>query len=451
MAGFKNGSIDFKEKGSDPSAPESGHLALYAKDGALKVIDSDSNVTELGAGGGGGASPTGHLLFVDAVNGDDTAGAADPYTAPFLTLEAALDASSAGDTIVVRPGTYTPDTDYAYSNTDPKLLKDGVNWYFMPNAIVVFGNAGGQRVLFHTGTGTVNAKVLGHLKVINVYSDGSQACVLYAATDGDIDFEFDEINSYGYNIELDAFEIHGAPGKIRIKGNRIIGTGTGAGGFGIECITTGGSSLNLDVQLNQIEFVGYALKIQPDDAAARVKIKCNRIVGNGGNQAVRILGTGTVYLEFDECVNGLNATSTAALVYIKGKHLYGTSAGGGYGLLDMYGGRVFANIQEIDGGTNSFPSVVFYGNAYAHLTSQRVLGGSGSSSAYPVAISNSGGTYIINGGTSLVSGHASAPSIGMLSGGSETIKIYGVVVANHAADGSVTAAVGTLTVDAAVV
>jgi hypothetical protein len=44
---------------------------------------------------------------VDAVYGNDVSGTANPYVYPFLTISAALSNASSGQTVFVRPGTYT--------------------------------------------------------------------------------------------------------------------------------------------------------------------------------------------------------------------------------------------------------------------------------------------------------------------------------------------------------
>ena len=49
---------------------------------------------------------TGNEVWVDALNGNDTTGTADRADLPFLTIGAAITASSAGESIIVRPGTY---------------------------------------------------------------------------------------------------------------------------------------------------------------------------------------------------------------------------------------------------------------------------------------------------------------------------------------------------------
>jgi hypothetical protein len=64
------------------------------------------------------AVPAAHVLYVNQVEG------------PFTTLGAAKAAAVSGDTIVVGPGTYI----------ENDLLKDGVNWFFAPGAIVTYSS-----------------------------------------------------------------------------------------------------------------------------------------------------------------------------------------------------------------------------------------------------------------------------------------------------------------------
>lgn len=64
--------------------------------------------TVTGPTGPTGAAPQqGNTLTVDAVYGNDTTAAADKYRLPFLTISSALTNASSGQTVFVRPGTYT--------------------------------------------------------------------------------------------------------------------------------------------------------------------------------------------------------------------------------------------------------------------------------------------------------------------------------------------------------
>lgn len=60
-----------------------------------------------GSTGPTGLNPAGNTLTVDAVYGNNTTAVANPYSVPFLTIGAALTAASSGQTVFVRPGTYS--------------------------------------------------------------------------------------------------------------------------------------------------------------------------------------------------------------------------------------------------------------------------------------------------------------------------------------------------------
>lgn len=91
----------------------------------------------------------GNLVLVDAVNGNNTTAQRGQMQWPFLTLSAAKAAAVAGDTILVLPGTYS----------DTNLAKNGVNWHFMPGAIVDFNDPDGlvEIAIFDTGPSGANA------------------------------------------------------------------------------------------------------------------------------------------------------------------------------------------------------------------------------------------------------------------------------------------------------
>ncbi len=67
----------------------------------------------------------GNLVYVDAATGNDTHGRRNSSHA-FLTCAAAKAAAQEGDTIIVLPGTYR----------ESNLLKNRVNWHFLPGAKV---------------------------------------------------------------------------------------------------------------------------------------------------------------------------------------------------------------------------------------------------------------------------------------------------------------------------
>jgi len=80
-----------------------------------KADASSSNLTPadvtawratLQVGSGSGAIPTGNLVWVDAVNGDDATGERGRQDLPFATIAAAITASVSGDAVSVLPGNY---------------------------------------------------------------------------------------------------------------------------------------------------------------------------------------------------------------------------------------------------------------------------------------------------------------------------------------------------------
>jgi len=98
----------------------SPNLSVNADAGSLFVRDTGSgaelyqNISTGGSGTdwslfSGGGTLTGNTIWVDAVNGDDPSGVRGEITSPFLTISAAIAASSPGDTIQLLPGSYPED------------------------------------------------------------------------------------------------------------------------------------------------------------------------------------------------------------------------------------------------------------------------------------------------------------------------------------------------------
>lgn len=85
---------------------------------------------------GGAGTLWGNCLFVDIVNGNDATAVRGDSAFPYLTVNAAITAALSGDTIVVRPGTYT------------------VTSFSMPAGVVLYGLGGPQDVIL---TATVAA------------------------------------------------------------------------------------------------------------------------------------------------------------------------------------------------------------------------------------------------------------------------------------------------------
>lgn len=91
--------------------------------------------------------PTGNLLWVDPINGNDDLAARGRMTVPFKTLTKAKNAAVSGDTIIVLPGTYN----------EKNLLKNGVNWHFLSGAKVAYTGASAGGIFDTSSNGTNGA------------------------------------------------------------------------------------------------------------------------------------------------------------------------------------------------------------------------------------------------------------------------------------------------------
>jgi hypothetical protein len=93
-----------------PTGPRgpTGPSGEAANTGATGYTGPTGHTGNTGPTGPTGTIPqTGNTLTVDAVYGNDTNAAADKYRTPFLTITQALSNASTGQTVFVRPGTYS--------------------------------------------------------------------------------------------------------------------------------------------------------------------------------------------------------------------------------------------------------------------------------------------------------------------------------------------------------
>jgi len=101
---------------------------------------------------------SGNTLMVDAVKGNNTKADTDA-SIPFNTLIAAKNAATTGTLIIVYPGVYE----------DYDLLKNGVNWLFMPGSIITIDRA--ESPIFSDAEGAISCIIDGLLEVNLSYSD----------------------------------------------------------------------------------------------------------------------------------------------------------------------------------------------------------------------------------------------------------------------------------------
>lgn len=107
--------------GSDPITVE--NLATAAVNTSFALKPDGAGGLVFGTVTASATVPTGNTVWVDAVNGSDATGTSGRQDLPFLTIQAACAAASAGDCVKVRSGTYTEN--FFAVPADVKLVGDG--------------------------------------------------------------------------------------------------------------------------------------------------------------------------------------------------------------------------------------------------------------------------------------------------------------------------------------
>ena len=100
--GMFGGDANFVWNSTNQALTVTGDISASALVSSSFFYGDGSNLTNLPAGD----VNTGNTLWVDSVNGNDGTAVSGRLTKPYLTVDAALNAATSGDTVVVRPGTY---------------------------------------------------------------------------------------------------------------------------------------------------------------------------------------------------------------------------------------------------------------------------------------------------------------------------------------------------------
>lgn len=198
----------------------------------LKILFSIVSIFVLGSLANLSAENRGNLVFVDAVNGNDSTGTPGRSDLPYLTLGAAKTAASSGDTIHVRPGAYTGND----------LLKDGVDWHFETGAAVTRGT-GSSSGIFDDYTGHNNSFVNCVISGEGDF-DGNGGYVLQVKSSNHGD-------SYGSNVSFTAGNVVSSGGPIAIRALNVTVRARlvqGGGGNGAIYYNRG----NVDIHVDQI-------------------------------------------------------------------------------------------------------------------------------------------------------------------------------------------------------
>lgn len=399
-----------------------------------------------------------NLVYVDAVNGNDATGLPYRIDKPFQTITAAQAVAAAnGDTVYVYPGSYV----------ETNLGTDGVTYWFCPGASV-------------SGAGTIFQALNG--EIYRVYGSGVFKSTVGNAIDLDngavINLECDSIQAGavlgGQGINVDG----GSTLFARITGN-VVGAGILSSGNGIvinETVVGSGTTAYIECTSITANATAFATVAPASDTCvaechvsgtittinAAIDAFCINIVGGrvvtsgtcvkrqagGGAAAIllhpaagisaRLRHTGDVICP----KTGINVQLSAGIAVIYGNLNNGNIALGG-GVMKVTGG---SGIHEFYGqmtcDTNDFAIQVSGGKLYHDGRNVNTSPGAG---GYSFGVDKA---LILRGGNSIVTSAGTSISD---AGGGLTVLLYGEVVANTAAAGTVVAGVGTLTVDGNVV
>jgi len=102
-AGAFGADANFVWNSTNQALTVTGDISASALVSSSFFYGDGSNLTNLPAGD----VNTGNTLWVDSVNGNDGTAVSGRLTKPYLTVDAALNAATSGDTVIIRPGTYT--------------------------------------------------------------------------------------------------------------------------------------------------------------------------------------------------------------------------------------------------------------------------------------------------------------------------------------------------------
>lgn len=198
------GGGDTGPTGATGSTGGTGATAANGSDGAT------------GATGATGPAFFVNALFVDEVYGNDGTAVVDSLVLKYKTIAAAVTASSAGDLIIVYPGSYTESVN---------LYKDGISFYFYPEAIV---QSFAGVALFESLVGGETCRVFGD----GDFRNSSIGGVVHSAVLSTLEFNCHNISGQSNPIQIqdglidiNCYDIHcDSNAAINISDSAVVGT-----------------------------------------------------------------------------------------------------------------------------------------------------------------------------------------------------------------------------------
>ena len=254
-------------------------------------------------------SPTGKLLWVDSVYGNNSLALRESLGVPFKTLTAAKTAAQSGDTIMVLPGTYD----------ENNLLKNGVNWHFYIGAVITYtgGNPAG---IFDTGSNGTNGAVSCAIRGDGVFQNPGAYVVNSAANGSNL-----EIHGRALVGGSEACVRVAATASLRLKmSGHIIGGG--------EAILIAGGSTENFIEADSIH-TSNGVAVQVSSGGVHVKA---RTISSASSPAIHFDGEDSNQSVFE--AYEIRAESDMAIKYV------GTGP-----LLTVIGARIISQFADATG------------------------------------------------------------------------------------------------------
>ena len=423
------------------------------------------------------ASSTGNLVWVDAVNGVDASGMRGRRDRPFLTLTAAKNAATSGDTVVVFPGTYN----------EGELSKNGVNWNFFIGATVLWTSGGNGGAIFSDTSGPMTFSVTGNGDFFHVATvasgpaslgscfrfENSSSTVSIKIRDAKIDITYEgEDDAGNFNVllarqatvylearSLIGLGFDGTPiwwdgagaGRMHVTCDRIYRDSDGNPAIYLSATTATGDAYIRAQEITSEQSEAIASLSQDDSSAAW--ILAERIIGKAAIEDVCVShSSGKLYITSQKITGSL--IQSGGLFYLESQkwdRIKGSFSGGNSWVRIDQIDPILANSVSVSGGAHIWRG--FYHKLITGTSSGFILSGgtlrigscvidsSLSTGGNPITISASGliiesATFICASGRNCITA-ASA----------NTAKVYSAF-SNVGVNVNVTQQVGTVTVSA---
>jgi len=219
--------------------------------------------------------PTGNIVWVDIINGNNGTAIVGRQDKPFATPAAAKTAATSGSLIHVLPGTY---------NITTSLAKTGVNWYLEPG--VIFENVTNGLAVFDDGGAAMEFSVTGYGQfLIDPPAASTLVNVLRTANAGTVvSFQGKSATNLGANTAVNTCNlVRVGGGQVEVEGLFLLATDS-AGASPV--VASGGVLRMTGVRVDTEDIVG----VSPITANATIIMHQCTLVADAGDESIASTG-----------------------------------------------------------------------------------------------------------------------------------------------------------------